>query len=1073
MDDDPLQYWRAGDVATDDTWCLPGLRRAGPIHNPRVIACTRTIDARLRERLDELAKRESVTVGDIVLAAFGSTLERYGAGSALLVVRSVAVAQRDELELVRLERTDDLPLTDKARRLRDERMQASATRIPATRFPGFPVRIGFFEKASRTTERTRVADAEWTLVMRQRRADMRLSLVFRAQDYDPRVVERVLIDTLAFIEASLRKPKLRSDEIAMLTPDERLRLVDWSTSGRAVDARGDVNALVRAGFALDPQREALRFEDDGITYAELDERANRLANYLQTRGVRSENVVAIVLERSMAMIVAVLAVHRAGGAYVPIEPSYPAERIAYMLEDAHASFVICEEAKSASLPPKGPPRIALDADVDAIAAMSSKLVIAAIDARRLAYIIYTSGSTGRPKGVEVEHRNVVNLIAGVRGLIPIGPGDTLVALASLAFDISVADVYLPLCAGARLVVSSRDTAAHPPALKALLDRVHATHLQATPSTWRMLLDAGWCGRDTMTLISTGEALPQDISDRLVTCGKALWNLYGPTETTIWATADRVHAPGHAVSIGRPLPNVSTFVMNSRGNPLPPGVTGELFVGGRGVARGYVGLPELTAERFPQLPTLFGETERLYRTGDRARYRDDGTIEFLGRTDSQVKVRGHRIELGEVESALADCYGVHAAAATVREHHGEPTVVGYVVPKTGHTLSARTVRARLASRFPSYMVPGAIVVLESLPLSVSGKLDRARLPDPLSERRTADTAAVPPRTDVERRILAIWEDILGVDGIGVTDNFFELGVTSLVVARASARIERELGVALPLSPLFAAPTVERLAALLEQGTPAQRWTSLVPIQPAGDRLPIFCVHGGAGTILHLQPLAARLGVTQPFYGLQMRGLYGDAPIQLNVEEMARHYIAEIRTFAPRGPYIMAGYCFGGMVAYEMAQQLARDGQSVPLLVLLNGARPGYHMTTQEQPASHPHPWRLGRLKARALLAARIVSAASLSALGMPIPAGQREDIIFAVTNVAERLYRPQPYAGRTIAFSAAGLYRSPDLGWSGLVPDLEQEQVPGRHVNERTAMNESHVGFIAERLAAALDGVNAR
>jgi thioesterase domain-containing protein/acyl carrier protein len=520
---------------------------------------------------------------------------------------------------------------------------------------------------------------------------------------------------------------------------------------------------------------------------------------------------------------------------------------------------------------------------------------------------------------------------------------------------------------------------------------------------------------------------------------------------------RVGGPGEPPTIGRPIPNVDVFVVDEAVRPVADGTVGELAIAGAGVARGYVRRPELTADRFVPNAIAPELSDRLYRTGDLARVRADGSLECLGRCDTQVKLHGHRIELGEVEAALCALPGVAGAVAAVRSDGGaEPRMIAYVVAANGARPHGGALRRGLGRTLPAYMIPAAVVVLDAFPLNGNGKVDRNALPAAPPRAATDVGTFAAPRTATERRLTAIWEDVLDVRPIGVTDDFFELGATSIAAARVFDRIERELGAQLPLSPLFQAPTVERLAQLIDGGGVLERRSSLVAIQPRGAQPPVFCVHGGAGTILHFAALARRLGEEQPFYGLQMRGLYGGAPPLVGVREMAEHYLHELRAVQPHGPYRLGGYCFGALVAFEMAQSLAGTGERVALLFAINGPAP-------------PYIRRFGAALDDPLADRLLVPRARLhAALGRPLPDAWRGAAILRICYAAERAYRPVPYRGALLLFAGEGLYREPDAGWTTLVRGgLEIVTIPGRHGNQRDAMYEPYVGAIAERLRVAL------
>jgi thioesterase domain-containing protein/acyl carrier protein len=647
------------------------------------------------------------------------------------------------------------------------------------------------------------------------------------------------------------------------------------------------------------------------------------------------------------------------------------------------------------------------------------------------------------------------------------------------------------------VIASSETAEDPRALAELLDRAQATVMQATPTTWRMLVDSGPVGRRGIKALCGGEALPVALADRLVDAGLELWNMYGPTETTIWSTCARVTTQGQPLTIGRPIANTTLYILDAALQPVPVGVAGELWIGGDGLARGYRGRPDLTDERFIAHPFEDTPGARIYRTGDLARYREDGEVEFLGRMDHQVKVRGFRIELGEIETVLSRHPEIVDAVVVARGSGAEAELAAYVTAREGG-VPAHVLRRYLGQTLPAYMVPATVTSLEAFPLTPNGKVDRKALPDPVRQR-TGEHQLIAPRTKMEQRLASIWQRELGIDEIGVTDDFFDLGVTSIVAASLFAAIEGNLGDSLPLGAIFRAPTIETLARLIESDEGSSRWTSLVPIQPLGSRPPIFCIHGGAGTILHLQRLGRRLGAEQPFYGLQSSGLYGgSAPIR-TVEEMASHYLSEMRQVHPDGPWLLAGYCFGTIVAFEIAQRLLAAGEDVQLVAMFNGPSPlwvkrwGYYGNQPSWRAKHsrePMPTkdvrrarrRKRRLQAPFKLIVRIPRAIVeprrlmngfwwysrkprtrlLLALGRPVPERDREEFFFDLHSDAEQRYVPTTYPGEILVFYGQELYEDPTLGWESLGTVISHA-VPGEHTNNRQLMHEPAVGFVAERL----------
>jgi amino acid adenylation domain-containing protein len=907
--------------------------------------------------------------------------------------------------------------------------------------------------------------------------------------------ERFMGHLRTLLAATLADPDQPIGALQVLTDTERQQLlVEWNDTA-APYPRGCLHELVGDQASIGPEAIAVEFREQRLTYAQLDARANQLAHYLLGLGVGPEVLVGICVERSLEMVVGLLGILKAGGAYVPIDPAYPAERQQYMLTNSQAPVVVTQETLRGQLPLGEASVVCVDSDFSKIAAMPDEAPAVMADPGQLAYVIYTSGSTGKPKGVQIPHRALVNFLLTMQQAPGLTADDVLVAVTTLSFDIAGLELYLPLITRARVVIAPAETSSDPRALAGLLQQSGATVMQATPTTWRMLASSGWNGGTQLKGLCGGEALPAALADQLVGLGVELWNMYGPTETTIWSTCSRVRK-GEPITIGRPIANTSLYILDTRMNPVPVGVVGELWIGGDGVARGYRGRPDLTEERFVADPFARTSGAGMYRTGDLARYRADGNVEYLGRIDHQVKLRGFRIELGEIETALSSHPAVANAVVVPRGSGGEAELAAYVIPQ-GVPVAAAALRQFLAQKLPAYMVPSTVTILEALPLTANGKVDRQALPEP-TRLRSDQRELVPPRTALETKLAAIWERELGINPIGVTDNFFDLGVTSIVAASLFAAIEHDLGDNLQLGAIFRAPTVEALANLLEAGDTQSRWTSLVPIQPAGSRAPIFCVHGGAGTILHLEPLARRLGRDQPFYGLQSRGLYGGVVPPATVEDMASHYLSEMRQVHLGGPWRLGGYCFGAIVAFEIAQRLVATGEEVELLVMFNGPSPvwirkwGWYGNQGSKRVSMPAPARLPRKQRLASFLARVRRAlreprrfrsalvwyswhrggqrrARIAlAFRRPLPEQLREAYFLNLHAKAERAYDTQPYNGDLLVFYGEGLYEDPELGWGGLATgEIRTYAVPGNHGNNRQVMMEPYVEFLSERLQAHL------
>lgn len=620
-----------------------------------------------------------------------------------------------------------------------------------------------------------------------------LACTFRYQTdlFKRETVERICGSFQVLVEDILQHPDAPIHALQVLSPDERQKiLVDWNQTQAAYPQDAPLHRLFEAQAARTPDAVAVAFEDQVLTYAQLNKRANRLANHLRQLGIGPEQLVGVYLERSLDMMVALLGVLKSGGAYVPMDPIYPPQRIQYMIEDSQMAVIVTQQSLADTLPENTAQLVLVDEDAARIAAQSGEDVPAEGNCANLAYVIFTSGSTGRPKGVQIPHRALTNFLISMQRQPGIQPDDVLVAVTTLSFDIAGLELYLPLISGARVVILSSDITVDGTALAEALDYHQATILQATPATWRLLAETGWQGRSRFKMLCGGEPLPHSLAQQLLKIGSELWNLYGPTETTIWSTVERIQPGEDTISIGRPIANTQIYILDQNQQPVPRGVIGMLYIGGDGLARGYLGRPDLTAEKF--LPNPF-DGGRIYNTGDLARYLPDGRIEHLGRGDHQVKIRGFRIELGEIEATLGQHPAVQQAVVTVREDTpGDKRLAAYLIPQAEAAPSPRELRGFLKNRLPAYMLPASFTILEAFPTTPNGKINRAALPAP--ERSSAETqkAFQPPTTPTEQAMAEIWKDMLKIEQINLFDNFFDLGGHSLLAMRTVAKIQETYG-----------------------------------------------------------------------------------------------------------------------------------------------------------------------------------------------------------------------------------------------------------------------------------------
>jgi len=589
------------------------------------------------------------------------------------------------------------------------------------------------------------------------------------------------------------------------------RPYDVSAATRSgITSKNCVHELFEAQAERTPGAIAIQCEKQSLTYRQLNDRANQVAHWLQKHGVKPERLVALCLERSLDSVIALLGILKAGGAYVPLDPAFPRMRLAQTLEESQPQVMITQPSLQQMVSSVSKHTLLMGAP--ALASMSRENPGSQVQSHNLAYVIFTSGSTGHPKGVQIEHRSLVNFLQAMMREPGLSANDILVAVTTFSFDIAGLEIFLPLIAGACAIIAGRDIALDGRALRQLLQDSNATVMQATPITWRILLESGWQGREGLKALCGGEAMPPELAREMIPRCSTLWNLYGPTETTIWSTVSRVRSVENRIPIGRPIANTQVYIVDDQLRQLPAGATGELLIGGEGLARGYLNQPELTAERFIPNPFNPDLTSRLYKTGDLCRFRRDGAIEYLGRNDNQVKIRGYRIELGDIEAALESHPRVkQAAAKVVEEPRREKSIVGYVVAPGVETYELRTY---LTERLPMYMLPSLFVKLAELPLTPNRKVDRNALPMPQGINNLAGDYHLSPREGLEKRLAEFVAGLLGLERVGANDNFFLIGGNSLFCTQLIARILNDLGVELPMRCVVQSPTTAQLARQIE-------------------------------------------------------------------------------------------------------------------------------------------------------------------------------------------------------------------------------------------------------------------
>jgi amino acid adenylation domain-containing protein len=930
--------------------------------------------------------------------------------------------------------------------------------------------------------------------------------------FEPETVRRIVGHFLTLLQRITEDPERPISDLPCLTESERRLVLDeWNRTDVVFPPGMCLHHLFERQVARTPTSLAVCGDDGSLTYADLERWSNRLAHRLRRLGAGPGRLVALYLERSPAMIAAILGTLKAGAAYVPLDLGTPAERLRLVLADTRASILLTQRAVLHRLPECGvapvcvdDPPIASEEDDE------SRLPESGVCSDDIAYIIYTSGSTGRPKGVMVEHRAIANTVIWRDQDLPIYVHDRVLFNMTYTFDPSLCIIFPTLAVGARIVLAAPGEEYDPHRLMERVLREGVTILESPPPILRLMVDDPLFAecRTLRWVCCGGEAMPRDLPRRLIDqLGVALYNLYGPTEAavdTTWWTCRRVD-PRPTVPIGRPIANTRVYVLDTKRRPLPPGVPGELYIGGAGLARGYLNDPAATAARFVPDPFVARSGARLYRTGDRCRWLSDGTLEFLGRLDDQVKVRSFRVELGEVEAALLSHPQVREATVIAQTGAGETRLIAYVAGHAaGPPLIPQTLRQHLKQHLPDYMVPAGFVFLESLPRTTGGKVNRRALPPPLSERPVTDRPYVAPRTPLEESLAGLWREVLRLDEVGIYDHFFELGGSSIQGAMLINRLQQLLGEPVYVVALFDAPTVDGLADYLRDAFPdavrrlfgpaslaevpvhQQRPRTnelVVPLQTEGSLAPWFMVHPPGGIVVCYQALAHRLGRERPFYGIRSRGLHGEGEEELpgRIEEMAAEYVAAVREIQSQGPYYLGGWSAGGLVALEMAQQLLAAGETTALLALLDTTPPAQPGSPPEHESSGQEYGldlsleELARLGPDEQLPYLWQHALKLGLIEPEVPLAVAEQVLHELKRLFHRHmvlaneYRARPYPGRvTLLRPSDAPLAVPtlrDRGWGKLAAAVDVHFVPGQH---HSMVKEPYVQVLARVLQECLD-----
>ncbi|PGO77765.1 hypothetical protein CN980_10975 [Bacillus cereus] len=879
---------------------------------------------------------------------------------------------------------------------------------------------------------------------------------------------------LALMENIFKNPKQKIAEIEIISEeDKRKSLVEFNNPKLDFPPRTTIHELFEQQATIQPDAIAAMYEKEGLTYKEINERANQLAHYLQKKGVGPDSLVGLCIERSLEMIVGLLGILKAGGAYVPLDPTYPEQRLQYILVDSSIKLVVTQESlKGSKWLPDNIKSICLDRDHVEIEKESTAIPISHASPQHLAYVIYTSGSTGNPKGVMVEHHNVIRLFQSTEYWYQFDEKDTWTLFHSYAFDFSVWEIWGALLYGGKLVVVPYWISRSPKDFYQLLIEEKVTVLNQTPSAFRQLIQV--CEQEDESknlhlryVIFGGEALdPTSLLPWFQRYGEQntqLVNMYGITETTVHVTYYPITQDDVKYSsrrnIGKRIPDLEVYVLDNRQQPVPIGISGELYIGGAGLARGYLNRPELTAERFIPHPFSSDSRSRLYRTGDLARYLPDGSLDYLGRIDHQVKIRGFRIELGEIEAVLNKHESVKEAVVIVREDQpGDKRLVAYIVAAIGGDLDPTEIREYTKKSLPDYMIPSVFMMMSKLPLTPNGKINRIMLPEP---EFTKPTTSREPRTLEEKILCDLFTEVLNSSQIGIDDDFFNLGGHSLLAVHLIRRIRAVLGVELSIGSIFAAPTVEELAKRLESKTSQSSVDIILPLRTSGEQLPIFCVHAAGGLSWCYAGLLKSLGKDYPIYGVQARGIAKKEKLPKSLDEMAADYLKHIREIQPHGPYKLLGWSLGGNVVHAMATHLQNQGEEVELLVMLD-SYPGHLLPNVDTPTEEEAliallalgGFNLDNMNGKPLNMENVIEVlrrddSKLASLEEETILNLKEIHVNAVSLLGN--YVPKKFHGNLVFFKATIIPEgfnpiSPDIWRSYISGEIEQYDIDCTHEN---------------------------
>jgi amino acid adenylation domain-containing protein len=1100
-----------------DNLNLPTDRPRPPIQSFRGASREMVIELPMVERLEELSKSQNVTLFVTLLSAFTVLLSRYSRQDDIVIGSSVSgndlpgittlIGPMENTLVISTDTSGDPSFLELLHRVSDSRSEIYAHRnVPfellveelhverdMSRNPLFQIMFNLEEDLGNNDRRMhRLTTRPFRVQTGLERFDLSVRLLatldgleltfgYNTDLFDPQTIDRMLGHFRVLLESVADHPEQKISVLPLLTEAERQQLlVEWNDTSVGYPRNIPLHQFIEEQVERTPAAPALIYESEQLSYRELNSRANQLAHRLKKLGVGPDVLVAICAERSVEMVVALLGILKAGGAYVPLDPEYPRERLQTMQQEANFPVLLTQEHLLDRIPEGANHVICLDRDWRTIQEESPHNLRVLVSGKNLAYAIYTSGSTGKPKGVPNVHEGIVNRLLWMQDTYKLTAADRVLQKTPFSFDVSVWEFFWPLMAGATLVTARPDGHKDPQYLVNLITDQKITTLHFVPSMLSIFLEVGSVERcRTLTRVFvSGEALPFELQERFFErLPSELHNLYGPTEAAVDVTywVCQPESKLQIVPIGRPIANIQIYILDASLQPVPIGVSGELHIGGIGLARGYLNRPDLTAQKFIPSPFDRRPGARLYKTGDLARFLPDGNIEYLGRIDHQVKLRGFRIELGEIEAVLTEYAGVRQAAVIVREDiPGDKRLVAYLVPVAGESLQVERVRDGLKKKLPEFMVPSKFVTLDNFPMTTSGKIDRRALPVPESESQDA-ALVLAPRDALETDLASIFQSILGVGSVGITDDFFELGGHSLLAARLISRVGAMVGFEIPLSALFQSPTVQSLARLLREGSVGGPDPVAMQIQAGHGGLPFFAIVPPAEEALGYAILARYMGRHQAVYKIQAH-----APVVKNrpyteqeMRAMSREYVAAILAVQSEGPYCLGGMCDGTHIAERITLDLEAQNREVGLLAIFD--------TWPLQNTQKPWLWLLYHYQQRIKqmrgcdLAEQIEICTRAAANRIRKLTGKVQ-----VGNEWSQVYWPKDFVPERFRAPVALFKRpkqpfyyinDPRMGWGARSQGgVEIHQIPFDHDE---LLREPHVRTLGKELAACIERISQR